>query len=63
MWRGKGKWCVCVCASMHMCVLSIRGRVFVAMFYKSDWPHLEISLGVDLSEADVSYWLHTPFIT
>lgn len=38
-----------------MCVLSIRGRVFVAIFYKSDWRQLEISLGDDLSEADVSY--------
>ena len=55
MWRGKGKWCVCVCVRTCMCELSIRGRVFVATFYKSDWPHLEISLGVDLSEADVSY--------
>ena len=46
---------MCVCARTCMCELSIRGRVFVATFYKSDWPHLEISLGVDLSEADVSY--------
>ena len=45
----------CVCVYVCVCVLSICGRVFVAIFYKSDWPYLEISLGDDLSEADVSY--------